>query len=352
MLAGDLIQNGCSVVVLERRTEPDLTPKAGGLGVLAGEALVRRGLGPALDAEEALARKAMAAVQKELASHGRASKATGTPPVRFGKFADLNVIDPRMQRESERRIRGVNQQALDRILTEYVNGLGVEVIRGVTVEKLEDNDDSAVVTARGPAGELLFEGAFLVGCDGGRSVVRKGAGFEFPGTEPTLAGRQGIVEVDHPERLPVGWTRTTTGVMSWGLEPGRVIVIEFDGAPANRDAPVTAEELERSLRHVSGADVRIVALRSGARWTDHARQVTSYRRGRVLVAGDAAHVHPPFGGQGLNLGLVDAANLGWKLATAARSGARDELLDTYDSERRPIGAAVLERSVTGRRRQA
>jgi hypothetical protein len=130
--------------------------------------------------------------------------------------------------------------------------------------------------------------------------------------------------------------------MSWGLEPGRVIVIEFDGAPANRDAPVTAEELERSLRHVSGADVRIVALRSGARWTDHARQVTSYRRGRVLVAGDAAHVHPPFGGQGLNLGLVDAANLGWKLATAARSGARDELLDTYDSERRPIGAAVLD----------
>lgn len=237
----------------------------------------------------------------------------------------------------------MNQQALDRILTEHANKLGVEVVRGFTVESIQDQCESVTIAARGPEGTVSLDAAFAVGCDGARSVVRKGLGFDFPGTEPTLTGRQGIVELDHPERLPpAGWTRTTTGVMSWGLEPGRLSVIELGGAPANRDAPVTIEELEESLRRVSGADVRITALRSAARWTDHSRQVTSYRKGRVLLAGDAAHIHSPFGGQGLNLGLVDANNLGWKLAATLRGSASDGLLDTYDSERHPVGARVLD----------
>jgi 2-polyprenyl-6-methoxyphenol hydroxylase-like FAD-dependent oxidoreductase len=344
LLAGDLLLNGVGVVVVERRTEPDQTPKAGGLGVLAGEVLERRGLGAALDAEEAAALEAMKTTRTPLAAAaGGSARPAGPSPVKFGKFADLNLIDPKLQREPGRRMRGVNQQALDRILTEHANKLGVEVLRGFTVEGIEEKDESVTLAARGPEGALSLDAAFAVGCDGARSVVRKGSGFDFPGTEPTLTGRQGIVEIDHPERLPpAGWTRTTTGVMSWGLEPGRLSVIEFGGAPANRDAPVSKEELEESLRRVSGADVRITALRSAARWTDHSRQVTSYRKGRVLLAGDAAHIHSPFGGQGLNLGLVDASNLGWKLAATLRGSASDGLLDTYDSERRPVGARVLD----------
>jgi 2-polyprenyl-6-methoxyphenol hydroxylase-like FAD-dependent oxidoreductase len=344
LLAGDLVLNGVDVVVIERRTEPDQTPKAGGLGVLAGEVLERRGLGAALDAEEAAALEAMKAMRRSLApAAGGSAKPAGSPPVKFGKFADLNLIDPKLQREPQRRMRGVNQQALDRILTEHANKLGVDVLRGFTVESIQDKGESVSIAARGPEGALSLDAAFAVGCDGARSVVRKGSGFDFPGTEPTLTGRQGIVEIDHPERLPpAGWTRTTTGVMSWGLEPGRLSVIEFDGAPTNRDASVTAEELEESLRRVSGADVRITVLRSAARWTDHSRQVTSYRRGRVLLAGDAAHIHSPFGGQGLNLGLVDASNLGWKLAATLRGSASDGLLDTYSSERHPVGVRVLD----------
>jgi 2-polyprenyl-6-methoxyphenol hydroxylase-like FAD-dependent oxidoreductase len=196
---------------------------------------------------------------------------------------------------------------------------------------------------RGPGALRELDAAFLVGCDGARSVVRKLAGFDFPGTDPTLTGRQGIVELDHPERLlPLGWRRTRAGMMAYGPRPGRLSIIEFDGPPADRDAPVTAAEFEESLRRVSGADVRITALRSATRWTDNARQSSTYRRGRVLLAGDAAHIHSPFGGQGLNLGLVDATNLGWKLAATVRGDAPEGLLDTYTSERHPVAASVLE----------
>jgi hypothetical protein len=118
--------------------------------------------------------------------------------------------------------------------------------------------------------------------------------------------------------------------------------VEFDGPPEDREAPVTAAELQASLRHVSGADVTVTAVLSATRYTDNARQATSYRAGRVLLAGDAAHVHSPFGGQGLNLGLGDAMNLGWKLAAMARGRAPESLLDTYTAERHPIGAWVLD----------
>jgi 2-polyprenyl-6-methoxyphenol hydroxylase-like FAD-dependent oxidoreductase len=240
-------------------------------------------------------------------------------------------------------MRGVAQQALERILAEHAHALGVEVCRGDAVESFEDTGARVRVVVRGPGALRELDAAFLVGCDGARSVVRKLAGFDFPGTDPTLTGRQGIVELDHPERLlPLGWRRTRAGMMAYGPRPGRLSIIEFDGPPADRDAPVTAAEFEESLRRVSGADVRITALRSATRWTDNARQSSTYRRGRVLLAGDAAHIHSPFGGQGLNLGLVDATNLGWKLAATVRGDAPEGLLDTYTSERHPVAASVLE----------
>jgi hypothetical protein len=143
-------------------------------------------------------------------------------------------------------------------------------------------------------------------------------------------------------RHTLGWRRTAVGMMSYRPTPGRVGIVEFDGPPADREAPVTAAEVEQSLRRVSGADVRVTALRSATRFTDNTRQASSYRQGRVLLAGDAAHVHSPFGGQGLNLGLLEAVNLGWKLCATVQGRAPDSLLDTYTTERHPVAARVLD----------
>ena len=328
LLASELVLGGVRVVVIERRTEPDQALKAGGIGALAGEVLERRGLGPQLDAEEAAALGAV--------------KGTGKSPI-VGNFGALFLIDQALQREPARRMRGVAQQALERILADHALALGVEVWRGDAVESFVDAGARVLVEVSGAGGPRTLDAAFLVGCDGARSLVRKAAGFDFPGTDPTLTGRQGIVELDHPERLlPHGWRRTTTGMMAFGPRPGRLSVIELDGPPADRDAPITAGEFEESLRRVSAADVRITALRSATRWTDNARQASTYQRGRVLLAGDAAHIHSPFGGQGLNLGLVDATNLGWKLAGTVRGNAPDGLLDTYTTERHPVAASVLD----------
>jgi hypothetical protein len=128
----------------------------------------------------------------------------------------------------------------------------------------------------------------------------------------------------------------------FGPDPGRVLTVEFDGPPADRTTPVDRAEIEASLRRVSGTDVTVTALHTGTRWTDNTRQASDYRSGRVLLAGDAAHVHPPFGGQGLNLGFQDAANLGWKLAATIAGWAPAGLLDTYTAERHPVAAAALE----------
>ncbi|MFD5079434.1 FAD-dependent monooxygenase [Streptomyces sp. NPDC058371] len=192
-----------------------------------------------------------------------------------------------------------------------------------------------------PRSETVRAG-WLVGCDGGRSTVRKLAGFEFDGTPPEITGHQAIVDMTGAEGLKSGWNTTETGTYAHGPVPGRILTVEFDGPPADRETPVTAEELQTSLRHVSGADVTVTKVHSATRFTDNARQAASYRAGRVLLAGDAAHVHSPFGGQGLNLGIGDAMNLGWKLAAAVRGDAPEGLLDSYTAERHPIGAWVLD----------
>ncbi len=183
---------------------------------------------------------------------------------------------------------------------------------------------------------------WLIGCDGGRSTVRTLAGFAFPGTDPTITGHQAIVDIVDPEQLPSGWNRTPKGMLVHGPVPGRILTVEYDGVPLDRDAPITLEELQASLRNVSGTDVTIRGVSSATRFTDNARQATTYRLGRVLLAGDAAHVHSPFGGQGLNLGIGDAVNLGWKLAATIKGTAPDDLLGTYTAERHPVGAWVLD----------
>jgi hypothetical protein len=144
-----------------------------------------------------------------------------------------------------------------------------------------------------------------------------------------------------PNMLPFGRQYTPTGMYSQ-MQPGVVTMADFDGGAFHRTQPITLEHAQAVLRRISGVDVTLTALKLGTTWTDRAYQATTYRRGRVLLAGDAAHIHSPLGGQGLNLGFGDAMNLGWKLATTLRGDAPDGLLDTYTAERHPVGMQVLD----------
>ncbi|MBX7550998.1 FAD-dependent monooxygenase [Streptomyces sp. tea 10] len=366
VLAAELALSGARVQVLERRAEPDRAMKAGAINVPTAEALDRRGLLPA--AEQ---------VQREMLDRmGSFAPATGDRPsgdrpraheTRFtGHFAGM-VLDAGLVDWSDADLAAhaavggaqmVPQRELEGLLTEHATRLGVPVRRGVEVTAFEDTGDGVLVgTTAGPV-----RTGWLVGCDGGHSTVRRLAGIDFPGTDPELTGRLAVVDIADPEKLAPGWVWSTRGAYRCGPQPGRVVTVEFDGAPAplaharprsrggTPMVPVTLEEVQASLRRVSGTDVTLTALRGAAtRWSDNARQAAAYRSGRVLLAGDAAHVHSPFGGQGLNLGVGDAMNLGWKLGAVVAGWAPDGLLDTYDAERRPLGAWVLDwtRAQTG-----
>jgi 2-polyprenyl-6-methoxyphenol hydroxylase-like FAD-dependent oxidoreductase len=219
---------------------------------------------------------------------------------------------------------------------------GVRITRGRAVVDLTTDPEG--VTACLDDGRRI-RGRYLVGADGGRSVVRRLAGFDFPGTDPTLfaVGGEEVTLLD-PQKLPHGFNRTPRGVLMVNVVPGQIVALEYGTPPAARLAPVTREELQTVLRRVSGTDVTVASAGALFRYSDNARQSSTYCRGRVLLAGDAAHVHSPFGGQGINLGIQDAANLGWKLARVARGTAPAELLDTYTAERHPVAARVLRNS--------
>ena len=332
LAAIELGLGGVRVLVLERLAAASTAAKALGIGPLGGEALQRRGMAAAIAAVE---ERSFAAMQPFAALRGPTSKFSG-------HFAGLSLIRKDAQKEPQRRAHPVDQQAVEAMLADRVRALGIEVRRECELTNFVQREDGVDVGWAAPTGEGRLRCAWLVGCDGGRSFVRKTAGFDFPGTPPSSTFYQAAAGIDHPERLqPIGWHRTTGGVFSYGPMPGRLFMLDFSGPPADRQAPVTRAEIEAVLRRVSGADVRVNALENGSRWTDNTRLVDTYRRGRVLLAGDAAHVHSPFGGQGLSLGLVDAANLGWKLAAVVRGEMPESLLDTYTTERRPVAEAVL-----------
>ncbi|WP_329329704.1 FAD-dependent monooxygenase [Streptomyces mirabilis] len=358
VLAAELALSGATVQVLERLAERAVAMKAGSINVPTAEALDRRGLLPAAEnvQREVLERVgsfARVAGDQQPGGGQRARESRFT-----GHFAGM-VLDAGLVDWSDADLaahaavdgaRMVPQRELEELLADHVARLGVPVHRGVEVTALEDTGDGVLV---GTTAGTVRTG-WLVGCDGGRSTVRRLAGIDFPGTDPELTGHLAVADIADPEKLANGWVWSTRGAYRYGPQPGRVVTVEF-GAPADLPharhrsrggtpmPPVTLEELQTSLRRVSGTDVTLTALRGAAtRWTDNARQAATYRSGRVLLAGDAAHVHSPFGGQGLNLGVGDAMNLGWKLGAVVAGWAPEGLLDTYDAERRPLGAWVLD----------
>ena len=339
-LACELRLAGLSVLMLEQARDPHAALKQlpfglRGLSVATTEAFHRRGL---LDEIVAAQRERSGAIRS--AAHWM--QQTRRPA---GHFAGIQFyqddIDAakwswRLPTPADANV-AVDMEALESVLAARASHMGVEIRRGFGVSAISISDDEVRVEA---AGET-FRGRWLVGCDGGRSTVRKLSGFDFVGTDPEFTGYSVDVELADPDKLGPGRNYTPTGMYTYA-QPGTIAMVDFDGGAFHRTRPITREHVQRVLRRVSCTDVTITALRLAATWTDRAHQATTYRKGRVFLAGDAAHIHSPLGGQGLNLGLGDAMNLGWKLAAAVRGHARADLLETYSSERHPVGAQILD----------
>lgn len=231
-----------------------------------------------------------------------------------------------------------DMEEIESVLGRRAEALGVKIVRGIAVDRIEQTDHGVAVRC----GRQSFRSRWLVGCDGARSMVRKAGGFEFAGTEPEFTGYSVKAEIADPEKLAAGRNVTPRG-MYLQSQPGYLVMQDFDGGAFHHSQkPITREHVQEILRRISGTDVTVTSVAIATTWTDRARQAITYREGRILLAGDAAHIHSPLGGQGLNLGLGDAMNLGWKLAATIREEAPKGLLDTYHNERHPVGAQVLD----------
>ncbi|MGN6518004.1 MAG: FAD-dependent monooxygenase [Dokdonella sp.] len=343
-LACELRLAGVSVLVLEQADDPRSPLKRlpfglRGLTAPTLEALHRRGL---LDEVAALH------LSKDGTANARIAAAAhwiGQPRRPAGHFAGIVFHHDRIDASKwPYRLPGragtslaVEMEALERVLAARAQALGVEIRRGAGVDRIEVAHDGVGVHAGG----ARVEARWLVGCDGGRSTVRKASGIDFAGTEPEFTGYSVDVDIADPDMLRPGRQYTPAGMYTY-TRPNTIAMVEFDGGAFHRVQPITRDHVQSVLRRVSGTDVTLSALRVATTWTDRAYQASAYRAGRVLLAGDAAHVHSPLGGQGLNLGIGDAMNLGWKLAAAVRGDAPADLLDSYERERRPVGAQVLD----------
>ena len=335
-LACELRLADLSVLVLERAEDPRSPLKRlpfglRGLSVPSVEALDRRGIGDVL-------------AVPQRGDGGAAG--TGSPARRpGGQFAGIQFamddVDaarwPYRLPSQRHAFTATDMERLETVLAARAVAMGVAVRRGCAVSDIVQGDDHVALRAGGDT----FRGRWLVGCDGGRSAVRKAGGFGFVGTDPQFTGDYLQAVLADPDKLRVGRHYTPTGLYTFA-RPGTIGMVDFDGGACHRAGPITLEHAQAVLRRVSGTDVTLAALQLATTWTDRAYQATAYRNGRVLLAGDAAHIHSPLGGQGLNLGLGDAMNLGWKLAATVRGDAPDGLLDSYSGERHPVGAQVLD----------
>ncbi|GAA4920313.1 2-polyprenyl-6-methoxyphenol hydroxylase-like FAD-dependent oxidoreductase [Actinomycetospora succinea] len=318
MLAAELRLGGAGVVVLEKDTAPPPFVRSLGLHVRSIELMDQRGL-----------------LERFLAEGQRHPLG--------GFFAGITKPAPEDLDTAHGYVLGIPQTTTDRLLAERAAELGADVRRGVEVVGLEQDEDGVTVTLADGAD---LRGRYLVGADGGRSPVRKLLGVGFPG-EPsrndTLLGEMEATAAPDEVASVVAEVRRTQ--RRFGLGPSgtdgvyRVVVPAADVAEG-RGAP-TLDDVRAQLRAVAGTDFGVHSPRWLSRFGDATRQAERYRVSRALMAGDAAHVHPPVGGQGLNLGVQDAANLGWKLAATVAGWAPDGLLDTYEAERHPVAADVL-----------
>src|SRR4051812_29972243 len=308
MLAGELALLGIDVAIVERRASQDLPgSRAGGLHARTIEVLDQRG------------------VADRFLSQGQVAQVAGFAWIRLD-ISDFPTRHPYGL--------ALWQNRIEEILAGWIAELGVPIRRGVEVTGFVQ-DDAGVEVALSDGGSL--RATYLVGCDGGRSRIRKAAGIEFSGWGPTSSNLIGEVELtEEPE---YGLRRDELGIHSLGpLEDGTVRVLVREDGLGGSEEP-TLDDLSRALVSARGTDYGLRRASWLSRFTDVTRQAVTYRDGRDLLAGDAAHIHPPVGGQGLNIGMQGAGNLGWKLAQDLRGVAPDGLLDTNTAERNALAAA-------------
>jgi rifampicin monooxygenase len=318
MLAAELRLHDVRVLVLEKDTEPVSFVRIVGLHIRSLEVMAMRGL------------------LERLLEHGRQRPAAGF-------FAAIPKPAPEGLDTAHAYLLGIPQPVIVRLLEEHAIELGAQVRRGRAVAGFEQDD--AGVTVELADGEQL-RSRYLVGCDGGRSTVRKLLGVGFPGEPSRTETLMGEMEVGVPqEEVAATVTRLREAHPRFWLRPfgGEVysVVVPAAGV-SDRAEPPALEDFAQQLRTIAGTDFGVHSPRWLSRFGDATRLADRYRVGRVLLAGDAAHVHPPIGGQGLNLGVQDAVNLGWKLAAQVRGWAPEALLDTYQAERHPVAEDVLD----------
>jgi bifunctional hydroxylase/dehydrase len=315
MLAGELRLAGAEVVVVERLPGPTGESRGIGFTPRTMEVLDQRGLLRLLGDQE-----------------------TGNQGHFGGIPLDLGILGAHHQ-----AARTVPQSTTERTLRAWVAELGGRIRWGVELVGFEESADAVLVTVRGPEGEQLIRTRYLVGCDGGRSRVRKLAGFDFPGTEATT--EMLLADIGGVDLEPRMTGQQVGGGFVMVSRPApdvhRVIVGERGVPPRRRTEPPAFSEVADLWKRLTDSDISHGDPIWVSAFGDATRQVTQYRRGRVLLAGDAAHIHLPAGGQGMNTSIQDAYNLGWKLAAVLRGEAPPDLLDTYHSERHEVGRQML-----------
>jgi len=311
MLAGELALAGVDVAIVERRASQDLVgSRSGGLHSRTIEVFDQRG------------------IADRFLSEGQMAQVAGFAWIRLD-ISDFPTRHPYGL--------GLWQSHIERILAGWVGELGVPIYRGSEVTGFEQDDAGVDVAV---AGGQSLRAQYLVGCDGGRSVIRKSAGIDFPGWDPTSSSL--IAQVEFAEEPEWGLRRDATGVHALSrFEGGPVRGVLVTEQQLEHTGEPTLGDLSQALIAVYGTDYGVHSPTSISRFTDMTRQAASYRDRRVLLAGDAAHVHPPVGGQGLQVGVQDAVNLGWKLAQVVKQASPESLLDTYHAERHPVAARVL-----------
>ncbi|WP_217139868.1 FAD-dependent monooxygenase [Streptomyces sp. AC627_RSS907] len=322
MLAGELRLAGVSVVVLDKLAEPIKESRALGFSARTIEEFAQRGL---------------------MDRFGE----VGVIPV--GHFGGV-PLDYQVVEGGSYGARGIPQARTEGILGGWARELGAEIRRGYEVTGIEDADGSVTVTAENGDDSLSLRARYVVGCDGARSIVRKLAGIDFPGTEPAIELRFADVAGVQlrprfsGERVPGGM------VMVIPMGPDRCRVIYFDNSEPLRTGPdpITFEEVASTWQRLTGEDISGATPLWVSSTTDVSRQAAEYRKGRVFLAGDAAHIHLPIGAQGMSAGVQDAVNLGWKLALDLKGKAPEGLLDTYHAERHPVGARILTNTLAQR----
>ena len=310
MLAGELALAGVDVVIVERRASQELAgSRARGLHSRTIEILDQRG------------------IADRFLSQGQVFQV-----VHFHVPLDVSDFPTR-----HNYVLGLGQNHIERILAEWVGELAVPIYRGREVTGFAQ-DDTGVDVALSDGASLRAE--YLVGCDGGRSLIRKAAGIEFTGWDPTASWL--IAEVEMAEEPKWGFHQDAVGIHAIGkVENGGLAGVVLTEPQLRLDSEPTLRDVSEALIAVYGTDYGIHSPTWISRFTDVTRQAAAYRDRRVLLAGDAAHVHPPVGGQGLNIGVQDAVNLGWKLAQVVKRTSPEILLDTYHAERHPVAARVL-----------